>query len=505
MSTRRLVAWITFLAVFAMAARVSVDTDTWWHLRTGQWIIENGTVPRSDPFSYTRLGQPWQPPGWLVQVPMFWIYRLAGPGGLNIWTALMVTLSFYFVWRVLRGGMFLRALIIVLAAATSGVYWAARPYLVTFLLAAVYLSLLEDYRWKGGGPDETGRRAGRRLWWLPVLMVVWVNSHGGFAVGFLLLAVYLGALVVQLCVSWAQPRIGNTGDGDLPTPPGFLLRQIARLGLVGAAMLLAACINPYGPAQLAYPFMTVSIGALQDYILEWQSPDFHNPQALPFIWLALAVFAAVGASRRRLALSDFFLFGGFLTLGLMAWRNVALFALAAAPVLARHADDALAPLAERLGWRGLPDRPRSPAQGRLNRLLLAVLLLAVGLKAWVDFSAQANRTVFKQTLPVGAVDYLQREAPPGRLFNSYNWGAYLLWELPEYPVFIDGRTDLYNDDVIGEWLAIMRAEPGWEAGLERWGVNAVLVEPGAPLAAALEQAGWEKAYLDEVAVVMIRR
>jgi hypothetical protein len=120
-----LVTFITFLAVFAMAARISVDTDTWWHLRAGQWIVENRQIPREDVFSYTRAGESWEYPGWLVEVPLYWLYQLAGPGGLNLWTAFMVTLTFAFVWLTLSGGPFLKAFVIVLAAAAAGVYWAA--------------------------------------------------------------------------------------------------------------------------------------------------------------------------------------------------------------------------------------------------------------------------------------------------------------------------------------------------------------------------------------------
>ncbi len=83
MSMHKLVMVITFLAVFAMAARVSVDTDTWWHLRTGQWIIENRSIPQTDPFSYTRLGESWQHPGWLVQVPMYWLFQMRWTGGFE--------------------------------------------------------------------------------------------------------------------------------------------------------------------------------------------------------------------------------------------------------------------------------------------------------------------------------------------------------------------------------------------------------------------------------------
>ena len=99
MTIKRLVTWITFLAIFAMAAQISIDTDTWWHLRTGEWIIENRAVPNVDPFSYTQLGEPWHPPYWIMQVQMYLIFNSLGPGGLNLWTAGLATLAFFFVWK----------------------------------------------------------------------------------------------------------------------------------------------------------------------------------------------------------------------------------------------------------------------------------------------------------------------------------------------------------------------------------------------------------------------
>lgn len=148
LTTKRLVIWITFLAVFAMAARISVDTDTWWHLRSGQWIVENQRLPYTDPFSYTRAGQSWEYPGWLVQIPMYVVFRIAGPGGLNLLTALLVTLAYFFIWRTLNGGVFLKAIAVVMAAAASGVYWAARPYMLTFVLSAIFIWILENERQK---------------------------------------------------------------------------------------------------------------------------------------------------------------------------------------------------------------------------------------------------------------------------------------------------------------------------------------------------------------------
>ncbi len=196
MSTRRLVILLTFLAVFAMAARVSIDNDTWWHMRIGQWMVEHHAFMLKDVFSFTRHGVPWYYPGWLIEVPLYWIYQLSGPAGLNLLTAAIVSLALFFVWLTLNGGVFLKAFTLVLAAAVSAVYWAARPYLLTFLLAAVFLWVLEGWRWRPARTTE------RRLWLLPVLMVVWVNSHGGFFVGFILIGIYLAGELV----SWLNER-----------------------------------------------------------------------------------------------------------------------------------------------------------------------------------------------------------------------------------------------------------------------------------------------------------
>ncbi len=505
MSIRRLVFWITLMAVFAMAVRISIDSDTWWHLRTAAWILENGSVPRADPFSYTRLGEPWPHPGWIVQVPMLLIYRGLGPGGLNLWVAGMVTLAYLYIWRAMQAGVFLKAFVIVLGAATAGVYWAARPYMASFVLAALFLWVLEDYRW--------GRRD--RLWWLPLAMIVWVNSHGGFVIGILIWGVY----GVGLGARWLgrSMRIGTQSEDEEPAGDeagsesaragaSFADSSPAAVGrmlLIGLLLLVAVLINPNGATMLAYPLQTVEIQALQDFIQEWQSPDFHQLQVHPFIWLLLLTFAAAAASRKGLELVDFLLVAGFAYLGLLAGRNLALFGLAAPIVLARHAGPVLASWAAQLEIRLRANRPgRQPGwQGGLNWLLLALLFLAVVIKAALVFPAAENQKAFDEFLPVEAVAFLREYRPPGALFNSYNWGAYLLWALPEYPVFVDGRTDLYDDEVIGQWFQVVRAEPGWEETLSNWQVNTILLEPHMPVVALLEMRGWQLLHQDERAVV----
>ena len=496
MNTNRLVTWITFLAIFAMAARASMDTDTWWHLRAGEWIVQNQGVPHFDPFSYTKAGEPWEYPGWLVEVPMYFLYQILGPGGLNLWTALMVMLTFMFVWLTISGGVFLKGFVIILAAAVSGVYWAARPYLVTFLFTALFLWILEEYRWNRSYQNSpltlaTGSNprylTNIHLWWLPILMVIWVNSHGGFAIGFILLGIYILDQLVHEIPNISKFKIQNL--------------KFARLLFIGFLMILAVCVNPYGTEMLGYPFKTMSIGALQEFIQEWQSPNFHLRSAQPFIWLWIFTFAAVGISRRRLALTDFLLVASFSYMSLLAWRNVALFALVSPVVLTRHAEPVVAALRQKFGNILSSNISPSRRLNLLNWILLVVLALAVAVKTGIDFPQSANQRVFRETLPVDAVAFIKAESPAGRLFNSYNWGGYLLWELPEYPVFIDGRTDLYDGEIIDQWLQVVRAEEGWQQVLDRWKIHLVLVEPATPVISLLKQNGWKLLFQDERSVV----
>jgi hypothetical protein len=478
---RRLVTWIAFLAVFAMAARVSMDTDTWWHLRAGQWMVEHHSLLNTDPFSYTRAEAVWQYPGWLAEVPMYLIYHNLGPGGMNLWTAAMVTLAFIFVWPTLSGKEFLRAFVIILAAATSALYWAARPYLITFVLAAIFLWVLEDYRWKRAN----------RLWLLPVLMVVWVNSHGGFLAGFLIWAAYLVGEIISLKLEGRKFRFAGH-------PSSLIL-----LG-IGGLMLVAVCVNPAGPVMLAYPFKTVGIEALKNYIQEWQSPDFHSLQAQPFAWLLFLTLGAVGFARRRLALTDFFLVAGFAYMGLLAVRNVALFALVAPMVLTRHAEPLL-DVVNRQYRKPINAPEVVPRWQRwVNWSLFGLLAIAVAARVIMALPQSVNENAFRKVLPVNAVAFLRDNHPAGRLFNMYNWGGYLLWELPEYPVFVDGRTDLYDDALINEWLNTIRGEKGWQENLDRWQINTVLIEPQAALVEKLRLAGWKQLYTDPGAVIYTR-
>jgi hypothetical protein len=468
------------LAIFAMSVRISMDTDSWWHLRAGQWILENNAIPQVDVFSYTRYGQAWKYPGWLVEVPMYWIYQRLGPGGLNLWTAAMVTLAFFFIWQVARGDYFVRAFVIILSATAAGVYWSARPHLVTLLFSAIFLNILEQFRWKKSGIDY------KRLFWLPIIMIIWANSHGGFIVGFLIWGVYF----LDGLVRWRKSDLND--------------KQILTLGLIGLAMGAAVCLNPSGPIMLMYPFKTAQVGALQNYIQEWQPPNFTTLSVQPFLWLMLLAFGVVGLSGMRLALTDFLLVAGFGYLGLTAGRNIALFSLVAALLITRHAEIVLSMFEKRLEYRLDREEVHYHLKLTVNWAIFCLICLVTILKAASVYPDAVNQAVFEKFLPIKAVDTIRLQKSPQNLFNSYNWGGYLLFNLSDYEVFIDGRTDLYNDQIVDQWVQVVQAEAGWQAVLKEWQVNTILIEPHWPVTKLLLNEGWQLVYKDEISIVLSR-
>jgi hypothetical protein len=480
----RLLIAIVFIAVFTIAVRAPADTDTWWHLQSGRWIVQERSIPKTDPFSHTRYGESWIDHSWAAQIVLYLTYEALGYAGLALLVAALATLAFVFVWLQCKGtDRWLRAFVVIIAAAASGVIWAARPQMLSFALAAIFALILSSYR-----------RGNRKvLWTLPALMAIWVNLHGGFAVGFILIVATLFG------------EIGN----QLLRNPGLAWRDIGRLGLVLGLCLLAIPLNPYGLQMVTYPFRTIGIGVLQDFIAEWRPPDFHQLHFHPFIWMVLAVLTTLGLSGRRADFTDLTLVALFTYMSLLAGRNIALFALVAAPVVVRYGSHALEE------WRRRLNRPvqaRPPARSgayMLNWALLTLVIAASSVKISQPISAATNEKAKADMLPVEAVRFLRTERPAGPLFNSYNWGGYLIWELPDYPVFVDGRTDLYDDEFLTDYLSIVFAEEGWSKKLDTYGINLVLIEPQSMLGRMLEQRAlntgeWKQLYRDDMAAVFTR-
>lgn len=474
LSLEQTTLWMLLALLFAIAIRVPVDTDTWWHLRSGEHTLSQGMI-YADPFSHTFQGKAWINHSWGAQLVLVAVYRWAGDAGLALYTAVCALVGMMLLYGVSSGNSYLRGFVLILASATAAVFWSARPQMLSFVLSAAFIFVL--YR----------ARAGKLgwLWSLPILMALWGNLHAGHAIGFLfMLAFGVG--------EWLNSLLGTRAEN---TPQGFVGRVVLVFGLCGAALL----ISPYGLQNALVPFQTVSMGALRDFIQEWNSPNFQGRETWAFIAMLVLLLFAGWTSKARFDWTSFLLVGGSLFLALMYGRNIAMFAVAVTPVLSALLD-------EGLRVRGFVLRPSRPSafQARINLLLLALVYVGVGVYALSVLLPTTIKPLQAKTLPVKAVAYLNAQGAPPNLFNSYNWGGYLLQFAPEYPVFIDGRTDLYGE-FLRVYLDTALARGDWRGVLAQYAIGTVLIETGSGLDVALaSEAGWRESYRDALAVMYVR-
>lgn len=478
-----------FGVFFAAAAQPRVDVDLGWHLRTGQLIWETGTVPHSDPFSFTVAGKPWITHEWLSEAIMFPVYAAWGFGGLILLFAAVNTVGWWFVYRHIRedgGGRAWAAGLLLLGGLTGLNLWGTRPLVFTLLLAPIYAYLLHRW-WKGD------RRA---LLPLAPLMVLWVNLHGGYMFGLGLIGLYLLGAVVSR-------RLGADGP-----------RSLRPLALAGVATFLATLANPNTYQIIWYPFDTLTSAAMREYLADWPSPDFHEPRFLPFALMLALLFVAAARAGQALKPIDILLVLALAAMGLQSNRHIPLFALVATPVLSRWLPNlgtdarrlvGRLRLARRLQFanREVPQNGKTVA---LNCLVLLAVLSSISLKVAEAVAPEATLAVHRQYFPVDAVRYIEENDIRGRIYNAYNWGGYLVLHFyPERLVFIDSRADVYRDEFILEYLETYYVRPGWRETLQRHDVAYALIEANGPLHILLEASGeWRVLYRDEVAVLLER-
>ena len=489
LSARALLVFVFMLFIFTIAARQIVDPDFWWHLKTGQYLVETRGIPHTDIFSTAFFGKEWITHEWLSEIFIYAVYRVLGYGGLIVTFALLVTAGFAIAYQRSAkkvGHPYISGAALVLGALAAAPTWGVRPQVFSFLFASIFLTVLYDFQ------SNVKRRS---IWWLVPLMALWVNLHAGFAVGIaLILLVIIGMMLEGLLTE----RVSL----------GVLWHRLRSLCLVLIGCVAAVLLNPSGARMYSYPFETLTSQAMMKYIDEWHSPDFHELMFQPLALLILAVFAVLALSRKRIGLAPLLLLVATAWGALRSGRNVPFFVLIAMPLLAVHAWDWLT--AQRWGqWLTAPEKREVGANATLKIALNVLLLIAAplglaGLRVHRNVANQA--TAEAQEFPAAAVDFIRAHNSPQPIYNEYGWGGYLIWKLyPDYRVYIDGRADVYGDAFIEEFLATNAGETNWQESLNKHSVRTVLIKPDAALASLLRQErGWQKVFEDSQAVIFTR-
>src|SRR5271166_2359559 len=476
-------AGILLFGLLAMTARNAIDPDLWWHLRTGQMIVETGHVPHADPFSFTRTGHAWVSHEWLSDVVFYQLWKRGGAPALIIFSAIVTTAGFMLLYlRCLCDGVkqHWAAVATAVGALASAPSWGVRPQMFTFMLASLLLWLI-----------ECGEHRPRLLLWIPPLFLLWLNLHAGFALGPALLLAYGVGLLLE------------TALGDTPW-------QQARPILRRVLLLLLACLalvplNPSGAHLYRYPLDTLRSPGMRSFIGEWRSPDFHQSLYTPFmvVWLLLVIALACSRTRLQGRVIVPLLLTSFAALD--AVRHIPIFVLIALPAIA-----AALPVApgDRSGLKSAT--LVAPMASRLRPLFnWAVVVLLAGFACVRWTSLAHNQTVREaQRFPQRAIAALRSSDYPLNVFVYYDWGGYAIWKLyPQYRVFVDGRADLYGDELLRESIkTVPELRTGWRAVLDSWKVQAVVLPASCAITEALLlDPEWHVAFSDSQAVVLIRR
>jgi hypothetical protein len=472
---------VLILGLFLMTLRPIADPDFWWHLRTGQLIAQTHTIPHSDPFSYTKVGQPWITHEWLSELFLYTLFRLGGYGMLIFTFSTIITVAFFLTY--LRSPAetqpYVAGFVLILGAITTAPTWGVRPQMVSLLLASLFLLLLDHYR-----------REGKVNFLIPIpfLTLIWVNLHAGYLLGIGLIGIYIAGGLIDMLV------IGFAKEVQVEIVPS--IKSILSLSITLGVCILASLANPNGIKIIIYPFQTLTSSSMQQFIQEWFSPDFHQVMWQPLAWLILALIGAGMVCKKSISPTNILLTIVFGYGALISMRNIPFFALVTIPVLS-----------EQIGSL-IKIRTTVHAPSHLFRLAIPVLLGCVLLFTSLRFIqvVQQQPQTEAEYFPKTAADWLLKNEPIGNLFNSYNWGGYLIWRMyPQRRVYIDGRADVYGDSFIFDYLSIYNVRPGWEDKLNNQAITTVLVEPDAPLANALRLSkSWHISFADKNSTIFVR-
>jgi len=453
---------LTALLLLGLFSTEIVDPDFWWHLKTGEYIVTQHRLPSPDPFAYTTAAAPPVSAGeaetrqfnltheWLSQAIWYLVYRVGGFGAVVLWKALLLTIlcgcTGWVAWR--RTGSPWWAMAAALGAASLAVEFAHdRPGIVSYVFTAGFLAIFESRR---------------RLWLLPVLAVIWANCHGGFFLGWIVCAAFGVEAILR--------RAPDT-------------RAVLWMG--GLSVVLSG-LNPNGFAALG-TVLRYRASPLQSTLIEWSPADlWGSPYAFDLLLYGAALVLLLSWKQVRPA--DWILFAAFAAAAVTAFRNEMLIGLLAPVLIAAY----------------FPWKRRLPAMAQWGAALLLVVGLGWGIVRGQFFQLRAAEWRY----PAGAAAFLAEHPILAPLFNTYEYGGYLIWKGQK--VFIDGRA--LSESVFQDYRTILGAppnEPARAALLAKWGIGVIVVNAfeynaGTLYPLVLALADWKLVYEDPQALIFVR-
>ena len=494
--------WLTFVLGLMLSqwrlVMINADGDVCLHWRIGNWMIQHRAVIRVDPFSFTRANAPLISKEWLSELLFATAGDALGWNGIALLAAVLIATCLWLLHRqLLMGGCdILPATALTLLAAMAGtMHWLARPHLFTLLLAVVFTGQLRLF-------DRARLGTSPLLWRLVLLMALWVNLHGAFLTGFVIIAtVFVGnAITFMTAPADARPAIRS---------------KLVSLGWLLILCALVTLLNPNSWQLPAHIVEFLHNPVLARYANEFRSPNFHSGAAHGLLVEFAVVVLTLVVLRPVPRATDIVVMGTWGLLALLATRNIPIFALVVTPILAEQWQGGLANA--RPGRLLDFYRRLSENVTMLNRAADGRVTVAVAFLALVAVLAKPNlvggvpivaSNVLSNRFPVAAVQFVTAhpQAVHGEMFNDYGWGGYLMLTMPAHRVFVDGRNDFYGPDLIREFSSVNAVETNWETVLNKYGVGWTILPRAHPLNVLFSlRRDWNLAYADDVTAIYARQ
>jgi len=490
--------FILLLIAFAYGAlspRLLWDGDIGWHIRDGQNIIATHAIPRADSFSATMSGQPWYAWEWFYDLGVGWIYGHVGLNGVVLFSAFVIALTLALVFRFsrLRGGSVIAtAVLFLICIVACSIHFLARPHVVSWLITVVWF-WIADSSYRRNGPRDYG------IWWLPLLMLLWANLHGGFLMGLVLLGIFLVADLLKL-LRCRDPEQRQTAS-----------QHARRLGAIFGLSAIASLINPYGYKLHVHVYQYLANRFLMQHIDEFRRPNIRGLPMQFFLLLVVLTLVGIFVARAKLRWVEWLLILFSAISGLYAARNIPgaamLLTMIAASLFSRGTIGSWPLLTRLQAFPSRMDNLEMRLRGHLWPILLVLFSTTICFHQGTLFGKPVMDAHFDaKRFPARAVDVLQQRGIREPVFTLDSWGGYLIYRLyPQVTVFIDDRHDFYGEPYLRDYLKVLHIEPGWNQVLGRLGVKLVLVPAKSKLGDALQhEPGWKATYSDDVARVFER-
>lgn len=474
---RNLWLWIVPWGLFLRLCMSSIaPNDFWWHIRTGQLILQQRAIPTVDLFTFTQAGTTWINQAWLMQVALALLMQWGGVPLVIFVHAVVITAGYALILGVCapRFGVRISVWATIFGVAAGLQNWAVRPQTISFFAFGLLIFLIEKHR--------QGHR--RALWWAIPLFAVWVNAHGVFVFGLAALGLYVvGTLWDALVAREWQARRGA-------------LVELCAQGLLTVAVL---SLNPQGPwGIITYVLGFFQSSATVQYNLEFEALTIRSTDGMVFAVTILFLFLARLNSTTRLTTAQTLTLLAFATMTLMSRRSVVWFGMVTIPILAQLLR----------GWWRQP-WPLLPGKPLVTATIMALLLLFVGMMLpwWRPAIPKlvATRPWLDASTPVDATRFLCDEFSPGtRGYQAIAFASYMEAACPDLPTFMDTRFELYPIEQWDEYIDLQNGRYRWTEVVEKYGMRYIFADskdqPNLVDAVAAD-AGWQEIYRDERAVI----